>query len=143
MNRPFYVLIFIFLLFLRYLELLRSTGSLSLTMIMFLFSPLLMITYGSGITRLVPVLVELCELLNSDVRIFFGGGGGGWKLLLSAIVSLGAAILYDSSSSSQITVPHNESDKVARGGLDKMTLVEVCCICLSVKLVVASIAIIA
>ncbi|KDO74124.1 hypothetical protein CISIN_1g020495mg [Citrus sinensis] len=25
----------------------------------------------------------------------------------------------------QITVPHNESDKVARGGLDKMTLVEV------------------
>lgn len=140
MNRPFYVLIFIFLLFLRYLELQRSTGSLSLTMIMFLFSPLLMITYGSGITRLVPVLVELCELLNSDVRIFFWGGG---KLLLSAIVSHGAAILYDSSSSSQITVPHNESDKVARGGLDKMTLVEVCCICLPVKLVVASISIVA
>lgn len=87
MNRPFYVLIFIFLLFLRYLELQRSTGSLSLTMIMFLFSPLLMITYGSGITRLVPVLVELCELLNSDVRIFFwgffmvGGGGGSFFLV--------------------------------------------------------------
>lgn len=70
--------------------------------------------------------------------------GGGGKLLLSAIVSHGAAILSDSSSSSsQITVPHNESDKVARGGLDKMTLVEVCCICLSVKLVVASVAIVA
>lgn len=69
---------------------------------------------------------------------FFGGGGLGKLLLLSA------AILSDSSSSSsQITVPHNESDKVARGGLDKMTLVEVCCICLSVKLVVASIAIVA
>lgn len=76
MNRPFYVLIFIFLLFLRYLELQRSTGSLSLTMIMFLFSPLLMITYGSGITRLVPVLVELCELRNSDVRFFFFWWGG-------------------------------------------------------------------
>lgn len=69
---------------------------------------------------------------------FFGGGGLGKLLLLSA------AILSDSSSSSsQITVPHNESDKVARGGLDKMTLVEVCCICLSVKLVVASVAIVA
>lgn len=26
----------------------------------------------------------------------------------------------------QISVPHNESNKVVRGGLDDMTLVEVC-----------------
>ena len=26
----------------------------------------------------------------------------------------------------QISVPHNESEKMVRGGLDKMTLVEVC-----------------
>lgn len=75
---------------------------------------------------------------------FFGGGGGGGGWGLGKLLLLSAAILSDSSSSSsQITVPHNESDKVARGGLDKMTLVEVCCICLSVKLVVASIAIVA
>lgn len=39
-------------------------------------------------------------------------------------VSHSIAVL--AASASQITVPHNESDKVARGGLDKMTLVEVC-----------------
>lgn len=98
-----------------------------------------MITYGSGITRLVPILVELCECLNTVVLFFFL-----LKLLLfSAIVSHGVAILSDSAYSSQITVPHNESDKVARGGLDKMTLVEVCCTYLLVELVVASIVIVA
>lgn len=97
MNRPFYVLIFIFLLFLRYLELQRSTGSLSLTMIMFLFSPLLMITYGSGITRLVPDLVELCELLNSDVRLFFFFGGGGGGLLITGRPSLYAQMSINPS----------------------------------------------
>ncbi|KAH7544172.1 hypothetical protein JRO89_XS15G0121200 [Xanthoceras sorbifolium] len=42
---------------------------------------------------------------------------------MGEIVSDIVGILSDSAL--QITVPHNESDKVVRGGLDKMTLIEV------------------
>lgn len=41
-----------------------------------------------------------------------------WKLLSKQTLSWSLICL-------QISVPHNETDKVDRGGLDKMTLVEV------------------
>lgn len=48
------------------------------------------------------------------------------SLFSSFLVEIILILLTPFDPASQITVPHNESDKIARGGLDKMTLIEVC-----------------